>query len=186
MSASETPSTATRTRRKSAALLKVAQKRQSVAAAVNLKALVRVYLLDGSSKVLQMFDNCTATDVLIGMKYNLGIEDISSHALFRVAGNFVRRIDLSEKISDVLKDPTESGQDIRLLFRSWISYSFGGFEKEVFQSHAKVKQPTSALWLAYMEATFMCMAEKYYLTEDESILLGCLKMQVTYGVTGSC
>ena len=43
-----------------------------------------------------------------------------------------------------------------------------------------MKQPNTALWLAYMEATFMCMTEKYYLTEDESLLLGCLKTQVCF------
>jgi hypothetical protein len=166
-------------RRKSAALIRVAQKRMSIAPAVNLNCLVRIYLLDGSSKLLQMFENSTAKDVLISLKFNLDLDDISTFALFRVAGTMVRRLELSEVVNQVLKDPTESGQDVRLLFRTWITYKYGGFEKEVFQDDVRVKQPNTALWLAYMEATFMCMTEKYYLTEDESLMLGCLKMQVS-------
>jgi hypothetical protein len=176
MSEGYTPSPGSR--RKSA-LMKVAQKRQSIATVVNLNCLVRVFLLDGSSKVLQMFENSTAKDVLISLKFNLDLDDISTYALFRVAGNLVRRIELNEVVTEVLKDYTESGQDVRLLFRSWISYKYGGYEKEVFQDDVLVKQPNTALWLAYMEATFMTMTGKYYLTEEEALLLGCLKMQVS-------
>jgi hypothetical protein len=57
-------------------------------------------------------------------------------------------------------------------------FHHGTYHREVFQDEVHIKQPSTALWLAYMEATFMCMAGKYYLSEDESILLGTLKMQV--------
>ena len=119
--------------RRKSALVKVAQKRLSLATVVNLNCLVRVFLLDGSSKVLQMFENSTAKDVLISLKFNLDLDDISTFALFRVAGQLVRRIELSERITDVLRDQTESGQEVRLLFKSWIVYRYGGYEKEVFQ-----------------------------------------------------
>ena len=170
-------SPATKNRRKSA-LVSAASRRYSVSAPVNLNCLVRVFLLDGSSKVLQMYENSTAKDVLVGLKYNLDLDDISTYALFRVLGGNVRRLDLNERVSEALKDPTETGQEVRLLFRSWISYKYGRYEQEVFQVGQRLKQPNSALWLAFMEATFMCMTERYYLTEDESLLLGCLKMQV--------
>ena len=71
-------------RRNSTALKNVAMKRNSIAAVVNLNALVRVFLLDGSSKVLQMFENSTARDVLLGLKFNLDLSDISTFALLNV------------------------------------------------------------------------------------------------------
>jgi hypothetical protein len=166
-------------RRRQSALINLAQKRTSIVPMiVNLNALVRVYLLDGSSKVLQMYENSTAKDVLISLRFNLDLQDISTHALFRVIGQNVRRVELNEKITDAMRDPTDSGQDVRLLFRTWISYKNGVFDKEVFQDDERHKQANTALWLSVMEATFMCMTGKYYLTEDESIFLGCLKMQV--------
>jgi hypothetical protein len=169
-------------RRNSAALKNVVVRRSSLNTVVNLNALVRVFFLDGSSKVLQMFENSTASDVLIALKFNLDLEDISTHALFRVLGNSsIRRVDLHELIADVLKDPTDSGQEVRLLFRSWITYKYGSFDNEVFQYGNRFKQPNTALWLSFMEASFMTMSERFYLTEDESLLLGCLKLQAESG-----
>ena len=52
-------------RRRSSALANVAQKRISLTPTVNLNCLVRVFLLDGSAKLLQMYDNSTAKDVLV-------------------------------------------------------------------------------------------------------------------------
>ena len=165
-------------RRNSAALKNVVVRRSSLNTVVNLNALVRVFFLDGSSKVLQMFENSTAADVMIALKFNLDLIDISTHALFRVFGVSIRRIDLSESISEVLKDHTDSGQEVRLLFRSWVTYKYGGFDQEVFQYGRRTKQPNTALWLTYLEASFMCNTEKLLLTEEESLVLGCLKMQV--------
>jgi len=125
-----------------------------------------------------MFERSTGLDVLLSLKSNLDLNDISTYALFRVAGSSMRVVNLNEVISEVLKDPTESGQDVRLLFKSWIVYHYGSYHREVFQDEVHIKQPSTALWLAYMEGTFMCMTGKYYLSEDESILLGTLKMQV--------
>jgi hypothetical protein len=163
--------------RRAHALKSIAHKR-TVNHVVNLNTLVRVYLLDGSSKVLQMFENSTARDVLQSLKFNLDLHDISTYALFRVLGYNVRRVDLNELIVDALRDPTDSGQEVRLLFRSWISYKYGVYDYEVFQYGTRIKQASTALWLAFMEATFMTMTGQFYLTEDESILLGCLKTQV--------
>jgi hypothetical protein len=169
-------------RRNSAALKNVVVRRNSLNTVVNLNALVRVFFLDGSSKVLQMFENSTAYDVLIALKFNLDLEDISTHALFRVLGNSsIRRVDLQELIADVLKDPTDSGHEVRILFRSWITYKYGTFDNEVFQYGNRFKQPNTALWLSFMEASFMTMSERFYLTEDESLLLGCLKLQAEAG-----
>lgn len=163
------------------ALKTIVSKRGSINAPVNLNALVRVFLLDGSSKVLQMFSNSNAADVLQALKSNLDLSDISTFAVFRVHGSNVRRVELNEIITEVMKDPTESGQEIRLLFRSWITYKYGAFDHEVFQHGMRQKHANTALWLVFMEAVFMCMTGKYYLTEDESILLGCLKMQAESG-----
>lgn len=163
--------------RRAHALRSIAEKR-SANVVVNLNALVRVYLLDGSSKVLQMFENSTVRDVLSALKFNLDIQDISTLALFRVLGFNVRRLDLNELIVDALRDPTESGQEVRLLLRSWISFKYGVFDSEVFQYGVSHKQPSTALWLAFMEAIFMTMTGQLQLTEDESLMLGCLKMQV--------
>jgi hypothetical protein len=161
--------------RRASALKNIAQKRASV---VNLNALVRIYLLDGSSKVLQMFENSTVKEVLSALKFNLDLHDISTFALFRVVGYNVRRLELQELIVDALRDPTESGQEVRLLFRTWIDFKYGGFDHEVFQYGSRHKQPSTALWLAFMEATFLTMTGQYNLTEDEALMLGCLKTQV--------
>lgn len=150
----------------------------------NLNALVRVYFLDGSSKVLQMFENSLAKHVLQALKFNLDLQDISTHALFRVVGSSMRRVELNEKMKDVLKEDISSSAgvtSVRLLFKTWITYKFGVFDSEVFQDGLKVKQPSMALWLAYMEAMFMCMTDKYFLSEDESLLLGVLKTQTESG-----
>ena len=96
----------------------------------------------------------------------------------RLMGDNVRRVELNEIIQDALRDPTGSGLEVRLLFRSWIIYKNGSFESEALQSNKRVKLATTALWLAYMEANFMCNIGKYFLTEEEALMLGCLKMQV--------
>lgn len=169
-------------RRNSAALKNVVVRRSSLNAVVNLNALVRVFFLDGSSKVLQLFENSTISDVLIALKFNLDLSDISTHALFRVFGGSIRRVDLDEVVAEVLRDPTDSEQEVRLLFRSWITYKYGAFDNEVFQYGQRLKQPNTALWLTFMEATFMINTEKFFLTEDESLVLGCLKLQVRPGI----
>jgi hypothetical protein len=165
-------------RRNSAALKNVIVRRSSLNTVVNLNALVRVFFLDGSSKVLQLFENSTIADVLVALKFNLDLTDISTHAIFRVFGSSIRRAELNEVVADVLRDPTDSGQEVRLLFRSWITYKYGSFDSEVFQYGHRVKQPNTALWLTFMEASFMINTEKFFLTEDESLILGCLKLQV--------
>ena len=147
----------------------------------DFKSLVRVYLLDGSSKVLQCAQDSTAEDVLSQLKYNMDLVDVSTYALFRVVESSIRRIDLSEKMKEVLQDLTGGGQEIKLLYRSWITAKCGGFEKQVFQDNTRHKEPTTALWLSFMEASFMCFTGRYYLSEEESILLGCLKMQAESG-----
>lgn len=163
--------------RRGHALRSIAEKRSSHV--VNLNALVRVYLLDGSSKVLQMAERSTVRDVLSALKFNLDLQDVSTLALFRVLGFNVRRLELGELVADALRDPTDSGQEVRLLLRSWISFRYGVFDAEVFQYGVHHKQPTTALWLAFMEATFMAMTGQLHLTEDEAMMLGCLKMQVS-------
>ena len=165
-----------RAARRQSALANIVEKRTP-----NLNALVRVFFLDGSNKVLQMFENSSAKHVLQALKNNLDLQDISTHALFRVVGSSMRRVELNEKIIDVLKEdslnPGPTG-GVRLLFKTWITFKYGVFDSEVFQNEQKNKQPSTALWLAYMEAMFMCMTDKYFLSEDESLLLGVLKTQV--------
>ena len=152
-------------------------------------------MIDGSSKVLQMTEQSTVMDVLKQLKYNLDLADISTCALFRVKdGVGTRRLELHEVIKEVMKDSSErcdtyhiAGNDTkgaalqneaRILFRTWIVAKCGVFEKEVFQEHLRHKSPNSALHLAYMEANLMCFTGRYYLSEEEAIMLGCLKMQV--------
>lgn len=169
-------------RRRSSALANVVNRRASFGGhETDLTNLVRVYLLDGSSKVFQMSQESTAEETLSQLKYNLDLQDISTYALFRVMDKQIRRIELSEKIKEVLLDLTESGHEVRILFRSWITAKCGGFEKQVFQDNTRHKEANTALWLSFMEASFMCFAGKYYLSEEESMLLGCIKMQADSG-----
>eukprot|EP01038_Epipyxis_sp_PR26KG_P004377 gene4377-6192_t len=170
--------------RRQSALSNIVQKRTSIASPVNLNTLVRIYLLDGSSKLLQMTESSTIRDVLIALKFNLDLEDISTFAIFRIlgdTGNQMRRVELREKVSDCMIDSTFSGQTVRLLFKTWIVDRYSTHERNIFQEDVRNKQPNTALWLAFMEAQFMCNTGKYYLTEEESILLGCLKMQAESG-----
>ena len=171
--------------RRKSALASVAQRRVSLAlTAPNLQTLVRVFMLDGSSKVLQMTEQSTVADVLKQLKFNLDLADISTCALFRVKdGVGARRLELHEVIKEVMKDITDTDAmaEVRLLFRTWIVAKCGVFEKEVFQDHLKHKSPNSALYLAYIEANFMCGTGRYYLSDDEAIMLGCLKMQAESG-----
>lgn len=162
-------------------MVSLANKRASIApAVVNLNCLVKVYLLDGSSKVLQMFDNSTAKDVLVSLRLNLDLNDISTFALFRVVENNVRRIDLDERISDVLVDTTGAGKNVTLLFRSWIHYKNGVFYNDVFQHDERSPVANTALWLYYSEALFMSFSGKYFLNEEEALFLGCLRAQVKF------
>ena len=113
--------------RRHSALSNVAQKKgqQAISLPVNLRTIVRVYFLDGTSKVLfkgryllllqqlilvshifftqneiyrriyyfnilmllyqvlQMTDTSNIRDLLIALKFNLTIQDISTHAIFR-------------------------------------------------------------------------------------------------------
>lgn len=131
---------------------KISSRRQSFS--LDLKALVKVYLIDGSTKILQMQSTSKCSDVLSQLKFNLDITDISTHALFRVQGRNMRRIGLNEIITRVNIDSNDSGLEVRLLFRSWITARYGNFGHQVFQYGTRPK-PSSALWIAYMEATFM-------------------------------
>jgi hypothetical protein len=187
------------------AALGIAAKRASLSlTAPDVRHLVRIYLLDGSSKVLQGSDSSTVEDMLEQMKYNMDLGDISTCALFRVVeGQGARRMELTEIMKDAIKDtheldnsgtyyiprsysPTNDDEKekqgaVRILFRTWIHAKSGVFDREVFQYHERHKTHNSAIWLAYMEANFMCMTGRYYLSDDESIMLGCLKMQADSG-----
>lgn len=206
------------TRRRSIALKNVAKRRASgsfyapdpvTIRPPDLKQLVRVYLLDGSSKLLQMEANrygmtlrpqqiqnvtahrrSTVEDVLLQVKHNMDLASISTHALYLVESNTPRMLPLQAKIRDVIEQvfpPSPISQDTmdapKILFRSWVADRAGVFEKSVFQEDCAEKEPTSALWLKYMEEVYMTMSGRYVLTEEESIMLGVLKTQVrVYGV----
>ncbi len=180
-----------------AGLANIASKRASLSlTAPNINHLVRVYLLDGSSKVLQMTATSTVADVLSQMKHNMDLADISTCALFRVVdGQGARRLELHENVKEAMKDahnpdfpvthsPGLSEGElpaVRILFRTWIYAKCGVFERDVFQDLERHKSHNSALWLAYMEAAFMSVTGRYYLSDDEAILLGCLRMQADSG-----
>jgi hypothetical protein len=187
-----------------ASLANVASKRASLSlTAPNINHLVRVFMLDGSSKVLQATENSTVRDILAQMKYNMDLGDVSTCALFRVVdGQGARRMELDENMKQAIKETHEldsSGTyyvqktynidddekptpgSVRILFRTWIHARCGIFDQEVFQYLERHKHNNSALWLAYMESTFMCMTGRYYLSDDEAIMLGCLRMQADSG-----
>jgi hypothetical protein len=103
---------------------------------------------------------------------------IKTLALYRVCGPKYKRIDLDTRIKDVLTAEEGDMEAVRILLRSWICDVCGPLEKEAMQDGRRVKAPNSALWLKYLEAMFMVVTGKCYLTEDEALLLGCLKMQV--------
>jgi hypothetical protein len=148
----------------------------------------------------------TIQDTLIQLKFNLDVFDISTYGIYRSEGENVRLCMYHERVKDVMEPSEETSQevsenndgdqskeqsdpsivtkkpDIRLLFRSWIHTPIGVFSDEVNQHNSLEKLPTTALWLQYTEAVFNVMTGNYLLTEDESIILGCLKMQVIFMV----
>ena len=140
----------------------------------NVNSLVAIYFVDNSKKTLQTDENCTVEDLLLQLKYNLDMKDISTFAIYKLIGSSVHRLQLSEKVNDIIKGSDE----MKLLFKTWISYPYGHYGKEVFQYGSKTKVATSELWLAYMEATDMMIRGKYYLTFEESLQLGCIQLQI--------
>lgn len=103
---------------------------------------------------------------------------IKTLALYRVCGSKYMRLGLDTKIKDAQSPKEGEGEAVRILLRSWICDMCGPMEKEAMQDGIRVKACNSALWLKYLEAMFMVVTGKCYLTEDEALLLGCLKMQV--------
>lgn len=203
-------------RRKSIALRSVVTRRSSGSFSydaetasvrpADIRQLVRVYLIDGSSKVLQMEErrywvqslpqlkltsmidvlHCsTVEDVLLQLKFNMDLESVSTYALYSVEKNTATMIPLPLKIRDVLAN-MEIGAGLddviadrpRILFRSWIYDKSGKFERSVYQDDASEKTPSSSLWLKFIEEVHMTAHGKYLLTREESILLGVLRMQV--------
>lgn len=170
--------------RRKSALMKVADRKiSSISAPVNLKALVKIYLIDGSSKTLQMLESSTALDLLSQLRFNLDLQDISTFALYRVKDNNMSMIDLDAKLKDFYLQPNngETSNSVKILFRSWIHIRNGLFDKLLFQDSEPFQQPNAEIWLSYMEATFMLMNRKYYVTEEESLVLGCLSLQAEVG-----
>lgn len=111
------------------------------------------------------------------LKFNLELESIATHALFLVRENKLERLPLNALLSQVL-DPNILTSEGKLLFKSWIVDPFGSFERSVFQDNSTIKQPNTSVWLKTMEESYMSMLGKYIFTDEESIMLGCLKMQV--------
>ena len=167
--------------RRASSLQSIATRRKSVAPErpqVDLKQLVRVYLLDGSSKVLQVKESSTVKDVLAQLQYNMDLSSIKCHALFRICQHKVKRLPLENKIKDAMSLHDGEEGDVKILMRAWIHDEEGLFDKEAMQDGHFPKEANSALYLKYMEAVCMVMMGKCYLTEDEAVMLGCLKMQV--------
>lgn len=145
---------------------------------VDLKQLVRIYFLDGSSKVLQVKASSSAKDVLLLLKFNLDLSSIKCHALFRICHKKVKRLGLLSSIKTAMSLQEGEEGDIKILMRAWIHDEEGLFDKEAMQDGHFPKESNSALYLKYMEAGCMVAMGKCFLTEDEAIMLGCLKMQV--------
>lgn len=90
---------------------------------VDLKQLVRVYFLDGSSKVLQVKASSTTKDVIAQLQYNLDIISIKCHALFRICHKKVKRLDLKDHIKTALTLQEGEEGDIKILMRGNGNYS---------------------------------------------------------------
>lgn len=146
---------------------------------VDLNQLVRVYMLDGSSKVLQAKESSTVKDVITLLQFNLDLASIKCHALFRICHKKVKRLPLTGKIKDAMVLQEGEEGDVKVLMRAWIHDEEGLFDREAMQDGSYPKVSNSALYLKYMEAVCMVMMGKCFLTEDEAIMLGCLKMQVS-------
>jgi len=140
----------------------------------NINSLVTIYFVDNSKKTLQTDEQCTVEDLLLQLRFNLDLKDISTFAIHKLIGTSIYRLQLSEKVSDVIKGV----EGTKLVFKSWISHPYGHYGKEVFQYNIKSKIANSELWLAYMEATEMMIRGKYYLTYEESVQLGCIQLQI--------
>jgi hypothetical protein len=146
---------------------------------VDLKQLVRIYFLDGSSKVLQVKASSTTKDVITQLQFNLDLVSIKCHALFRICHQKVKRLALCDKIKEAMAVQEGEAGDVKILMRAWIHDEEGLFDKEAMQDGNFPKVSNSALYLKYMEAVCMVMMGKCFLTEDEAVMLGCLKMQVS-------
>lgn len=123
----------------------------------------------------------TVANVLQQLKYNLDLVSIKTFAIYRLSlpSHRMRRLELSENIQSIMSlHESESEKEVKLLFRSWICDENGKFEKSALQDGVRDKQPNTALWLKYIEAIFMISSGKYLLTDDEALMLGCLKLQV--------
>jgi hypothetical protein len=109
----------------------------------------------------------------------MDLNSIKTFALYRLSNPFhrIQRLELNEKIQAAM-DFRDGETEIKILFRSWICDENGKFEKLALQEGKREKQSNTALWLKYIEAVFMITSGKYLLTEDEAIMLGCLKLQV--------
>ena len=128
----------------------------------------------------------TVEDVLLQLKFNMDLESITTLALYLVENKASRMLPLRAKIREVIEQVSPSPAvpvaketgDPKILLRSWIADREGRFERSVFQEDCAEKEPTSALWLKFIEEVYMTMSGRYFLTEEESILLGVLQMQV--------
>ncbi len=120
-------------------------------------------------------------DVLLQLKFNLDLESISTHALFRVVNNELSRLPLQKFMKDVLRSnhADEDSDSTRILMKSWICESNGIFENSALQEASSKKISSTSVWLKYLEESYMVMLGKYILSEEESVLLGCLRMQVS-------
>ncbi len=191
---SSTPASALKSSRRQSrgmsALANIANKRglSGTVHPVNLNALLRVYFLDKSSKLIQLAENCTVLDVMVDLKFKLDLEDLSAFALFHYQNDILnRRLSLTEPITKYISKTKESTSDIKLTCHSWLVDVEGDFYSEVFQNEKYVKESNTSLWLAYQEAHhFALHTNKYILTEEESIILGCYILQVCVYVCLYC
>ncbi len=151
--------------------------------APNLNHLIKVHLLDESTKLLQINEGCTISTVLVQLKLKLDIPDISNFGLFLVEnGEIQRRLELFEKVSSFPSHTikSEDSSTTYILFKSWSMDLNGVFYSHVFQDSLRTKEATTELWLAYIEAThFVYKSHHTILSEEEAIMLGCLKLQVS-------
>lgn len=227
-------------RRRGSALLNVAAKRGSIVSQgviinpppllpVNLKKIIKIYFLDGSSKTLQATSNTLVSDILINIRYNLDLRDSSTIGLYLIKYdnnlNHIkseRLLKLNEKIFDLISlsstsspvssatssassptssstsptsssvtspsstvtsstSSTDNNEEIKLLLRICFTFSYGCFDCDVFQYGIRNKISNSSLWLTYLEVNYMLITNQYYLTEEESFIIGCIKLQIESG-----
>jgi len=144
---------------------------------VDLKQLVRIYFLDGSSKVLQVKASSTTKDLLLLLQYNLDLQSIKCHALFRICHKKVKRLDLKEKIKTAMTLQEGEEGDVKILMRGkyffiTLLHMFLQFYSSCSPTPNLICPPKYAAWIHDEEGLFdkEAMQDGHFPKESNSAL----------------